>query len=604
MLAAGDVAPPLRPLGLTAINSGHLLLKGCDLIHRICFFTTLCLLCRPAFAELLPEEVAILVARGSRESEGLAKYYAQQRGIPLDNICSVDMPRGETIDREKWRWAVRPEIYKWIVEHDGNAKLKCLVTTYDVPLKIGSAPAEDLKSYREFLEGERANRISQLNRVVEAFNEIAPDIADPQAGEDAPGAETSTTEDASSDAAKSELDQLKQKLEQSLQSAQRRAAKISDAQQRTAQQLRVQQLAGAVGGLNVLLGALNQRLQQQGETPAAARSDFDVLRGQTTGLAEAKALLDQTAASLERDALILALIDRANGITTSVQWLDEQIALVQKNETGASFDSELSLVMWDDGYQLLRWQPNYLRSAYDNSHLRKLRRTLMVSRLDAPTIKLAKGLVDTAIKVEKEGLKGKAYFDARGLAKLDQAQLAPGSYEDYDRSILLTAAGIKQQTDLEVVLDEKPGLFQSGQCPDAALYCGWYSLGKYVDAFDWAPGAVAYHMASSEATTLRDANSQVWCKRMLEDGVAATIGPVYEPYLFSFPRPEEFFAQLLRGELTLVECYYRTQPLNSWMMTLIGDPLYRPYAASPMKGVGAGGVNPPPAAQTLPATAQ
>jgi uncharacterized protein (TIGR03790 family) len=109
------------------------------------------------------------------------------------------------------------------------------------------------------------------------------------------------------------------------------------------------------------------------------------------------------------------------------------------------------------------------------------------------------------------------------------------------------------------------------------LYCGWYSLAKYVDAFDWTPGAVAYHLASGEAATLRDPASQAWCKKLLEDGVCATIGPVYEPYLVSFPRPNEFFALLLQGELTLVECYTRTNPFNSWMMTLIGDPLYRPF---------------------------
>jgi uncharacterized protein (TIGR03790 family) len=538
-----------------------------------------------AFAKLLPEEVAIIAARGSKDSEGLAKYYAQQRGIPLENICTVDMPRGEVLDREKWRWAIRPEIYKWLVEHDPQEKLKCLVTTYDVPLKIGPAPAENHKSYKQFLQGERDQRISQMNRIVEAFGEVAAKIADDQTQAPAAPAEK---------AGQSEVDQLKTKLEQALQSAQRRAAKIADASERTAAQLRVQQLAGAVGGMNVLMGALGQRLQQQtGEAPAAARSDFDVLRGQTVGLGEAKSLLDQQAASPERDAIIVSLIDRTSGIAASVQWLDEQLAQVEKNETGASFDSELSLVMWEDNYQLLRWQPNYLRAAYDNSQLRKIHRTLMVSRLDAPTIALAKGLVDAAVKVEKEGLKGKAYFDARGLAKLDQQQqVAPGSYEDYDRALLITAQGMKQQTDIEVVVDDKPGLFQAGQCPEAALYCGWYSLGKYVDAFDWSPGAVGYHLASSEAATLHDANSQVWCKRMLEDGVAATIGPVYEPYLFAFPRPEEFFALLLRGELTLVECYYRTQPLNSWMMVLVGDPLYRPYKAHPMKDVGTASVNP------------
>ena len=64
---------------------------------------------------------------------------------------------------------------------------------------------------------------------------------------------------------------------------------------------------------------------------------------------------------------------------------------------------------------------------------------------------------------------------------------------------------------------------------------------------------------------------------MLEDGVCATLGPVAEPYLVAFPRPNEFFSLLLEGDRTLVECFYDTKPFNSWMMTLIGDPLYRPY---------------------------
>jgi uncharacterized protein (TIGR03790 family) len=201
----------------------------------------------------------------------------------------------------------------------------------------------------------------------------------------------------------------------------------------------------------------------------------------------------------------------------------------------------------------------------------------MVARLDAPTLLLAKGLVDTALKVENEGLRGKVYLDSRGIAKLEDTNHMPGSYGDYDRSLLITEKGFREQTELEVVLDTTPELFQPGTCPDAALYCGWYSLAKYVDAFDWKPGAVAYHLASGEAETLRDPGSQAWCKKLLEDGVCATIGPVYEPYLASFPRPNEFFAMLVKGELTLVECYARSSPFNSWMMTLIGDPLYRPF---------------------------
>ena len=34
---------------------------------------------------------------------------------------------------------------------------------------------------------------------------------------------------------------------------------------------------------------------------------------------------------------------------------------------------------------------------------------------------------------------------------------------------------------------------------------------------------------------------------------------------------------LLQGNLTLVECFYRSNPFNSWMMALVGDPLYKPF---------------------------
>jgi uncharacterized protein (TIGR03790 family) len=92
-----------------------------------------------------------------------------------------------------------------------------------------------------------------------------------------------------------------------------------------------------------------------------------------------------------------------------------------------------------------------------------------------------------------------------------------------------------------------------------------------------SPGAVGYHIASSECTTLKSPKSQVWCKRILEEGAAATIGPTSEPYVQAFPVPEIFFAALLDGRLTLAECYGLSKPFWSWQMVLIGDPLYRPF---------------------------
>ena len=97
----------------------------------------------------------------------------------------------------------------------------------------------------------------------------------------------------------------------------------------------------------------------------------------------------------------------------------------------------------------------------------------------------------------------------------------------------------------------------------------------------WNRGAVAFHIASSEAVSLHDPAARYWCKRMLDEGVAATLGPVAEPYLSSFPRPRDFFGLLLTGQYTLAECYYHTINFHSWMQTLLGDPLYMPYRKQP-----------------------
>jgi uncharacterized protein (TIGR03790 family) len=140
---------------------------------------------------------------------------------------------------------------------------------------------------------------------------------------------------------------------------------------------------------------------------------------------------------------------------------------------------------------------------------------------------------------------------------------------------------VKKSSPVKVVLDQKPGLFPPGSCPDAALYVGWYSLGKYVASCRWQRGAVAYHVASVEAATLKQPGAQLWCKRLLEEGVAATLGPVTEPYLHSFPLPDEFFPLLMMGKLPLLEVYFRTLPSVSWMQILIGDPLYIPFKANP-----------------------
>ena len=258
--------------------------------------------------------------------------------------------------------------------------------------------------------------------------------------------------------------------------------------------------------------------------------------------------------------------------------IKKQIGILTKSKQGASFDSELALVL-AGAYPLAGWIANPYFIGFKNQKPTIGRQdVLLVSRLDGPTDDIVRRIIDDSIAAERTGLRGTAYFDAR-WPMTDKNALPENkkSYRFYDHSIHLAAGRVRKSERMPVKIDDTSELFQPGEAPDAALYCGWYSLARYVDAFKWQPGSVAYHIASAECRTLKLKDSRVWCKRMLEEGVAATLGPVSEPYIQAFPVPELFFALLLDGRLSLAEVYAFSKPFWSWQMVLIGDPLYRPF---------------------------
>jgi uncharacterized protein (TIGR03790 family) len=302
--------------------------------------------------------------------------------------------------------------------------------------------------------------------------------------------------------------------------------------------------------------------------------------------------LQKEAAELEADAKkdpkgasageLKGLRKQQAAVTAKLRDLDQRQRVLSHAETEACVDSELMLLWWDS-YPLYRWHANLLYFQVPEEVRSRKPPVLMTARLDGPSAELARKLVDRALEVEKKGLSGKVYVDARGIGyKFDPKK--PGDatgYGGYDESLREMARLLEKEAKLPVVLDNKPALFAPRSCPDCALYCGWYSLANFVDSFEFVPGAVAYHIASSEAVSLRNPKTKLWCTNLLQRGVVATLGPVAEPYTIGFPKPAEFFGFLVTGKYTLVECYSKTVMLNSWMTVLVGDPLYNPFAAAP-----------------------
>lgn len=254
----------------------------------------------------------------------------------------------------------------------------------------------------------------------------------------------------------------------------------------------------------------------------------------------------------------------------------DKIDRLRNTSMRAAVDSELALVQAGD-YALDGWIKNpYFPGFQKDDLLLTKDQVLLVCRLDGPDTATVYRIINDSLHAEKSGLQGKAYFDARWPAT-EKKNLS--GYHLYDQSIHNAAAAVQKR--MEVVVDAREDLFAEKSCPEAALYCGWYSLGKYVDSFTWQQGAVGYHIASAECASLKESSQPLWCLKMLEKGVAATVGPVYEPYVQGFPLPELFFSQLVEGYMSLGESYLVSLPYLSWQTILIGDPLYQPFAPKP-----------------------
>ncbi len=196
---------------------------------------------------------------------------------------------------------------------------------------------------------------------------------------------------------------------------------------------------------------------------------------------------------------------------------------------------------------------------------------LAVCRLDAISERTVRKMIVESIIAERYGLVGRAYVDARGT-KLQ-------GYAEGD-AWLFKAADLLGRRGIPVVVDKVEPLFPNGfPLTQAAHYYGWYAqdaVGPFGEAdFFFSPGAVAAHIHSFSASTLRDLKAG-WVGPLLAKGAAASFGNVYEPYL-QFTTEIDLFVDRFTSGMTFGESVYAATRCLSWMNTFVGDPLYAPY---------------------------
>lgn len=511
----------------------------------------------PSHGALNPQQVAIIANAASSESLAIARHYAERRQIPPDHIITLPLPLRDSLSRRDYEEFVVAPLRQTLRERGLASSIRVLVTTYGIPLRV-EAPLLSDEERRLLADAQHRVTTSrmQLERIRTALVNLIPQgMQEPQPTP----AGSLVIESAKSALFLLEVDRVwRAALEQI-----RRPGASEHNQQAVTEFLT---LSHQYGGWALLL-----QHRSHSEQPPASQ--------EPSHLSAWRTLLERTAPlwsglphrPLHSDRpLLYQWAERLFGAKGVLELASAEVDLLTSTQADASFDSELSLLWWDPGLYAVawRWDNPLFEEASPHPNNPPI---LMVSRLDAPTAELAKGLVDRALQAERSGLDGTIYFDARGL----QPDGPVDTYGIYDHSLREAAKLAKEKTTYEVVLDLAERTMAS--VPNVALYIGWYRLRSYEDVFSFNPGAIGYHMASAEAVTVHDPKERGWCKNALERGITATLGSVGEPYLDSFPEPARFTRLLLSGRYPLVEVYYLAIRHISWRMVLFGDPLYNPF---------------------------
>jgi len=198
---------------------------------------------------------------------------------------------------------------------------------------------------------------------------------------------------------------------------------------------------------------------------------------------------------------------------------------------------------------------------------------ILVTRLDGPSPGIVRRMIQDAVEAEKTELTGRAFFDLRSIEKKDDPYRMGDDWIDRAATLFRTAG-------FEVEIDRRPEVAPKfAPWDQIAFYAGWYT-GEFQGPFTlptarFRRGAIAYHIHSFSAETVRS-ETRNWVGPLLFHGATATMGAVYEPYLRFTPDISLFASALLSG-LSFAEAAYQSQLSLSWMVTMVGDPLYRPF---------------------------
>jgi hypothetical protein len=313
---------------------------------------------------LEPQQILIIANADVNDSVQIAEYYCQKRAVPLNNVLKISLGKNlaEQITRQNYESVLAAAVKKEIRGNRKPNEIRCLLTVYGVPLKVG--PAAPLNNSAELISKLSAIITQKENDFKSAYKKLN-ELGRKEMIE-------------TNDSEQKSYDDLLKKLPDEIKETENRIKYIDQADERRKQ----------YNELLVLIKSFYGPVYALQQAQKLASNTFILDTAQKSKIYQDNELIKTAEAEkwpIEKklDQNYYSALEIVGGLRAVIVSLKSDVDRCKGKETGASVDSELSMVLFEN-YDLYRWQPNELK----DSLLLLPSDTLMVSRIDGPSVKI------------------------------------------------------------------------------------------------------------------------------------------------------------------------------------------------------------------------
>jgi hypothetical protein len=339
----------------------------------------------PVAAALEPNEILVVANSDVPDSLDIAWHYCVRRSVPTGHILPLSLGAGleDTISRAGYEEKIAGPVRKRLAASEPDSGIKAVLLVYGVPFKVGGrGPAKGQQKVLERVQEMRGRAVERLSGTIALLEALAE----------------KDKKNLPKPSKKPSVREMLEGLESQTNKALSRIQALPDGRFKRScldRWLRYYtEIYGNKEGLKIREKYADQTGRLSEAESARRLKDLEKRR---------KLLRVAHWENWSRQKRLkngyFEAIEYIAGLNNLLSVLGTEIPFLEGRETGASVDSELSLVKFGD-YELYRWISNELRRGRGGFKPR----TIMVCRLDGPGPGIAKRLVDKAINAEQSRL--------------------------------------------------------------------------------------------------------------------------------------------------------------------------------------------------------